>query len=230
MTTPSATAVVDEEPVRRRGRHRHDQRRRILPVALSRGGWSLLVATIGIGGFNLIFNLLISRLLGPSRYGALGAVLQALTVLAVPIGALQLAVTKAVASGTGTRRRSLRSLTAKVSLWGFGAMVAVLVLSPLMDSFLNLKSPLTPVVLSVWVPFAVVGAVLQGALLGQLRFVPVAVATFLGGGALRLASGALLVLSRLRLRRRAERDGDQPGIHNRNLSGGREAGSIRQDT
>ena len=38
-----------------------------------------------------------------------------------------------------------------------------------------------------------VAAVLQGALLGELRFVPVAVASFFGGGALRLASGALLV-------------------------------------
>ena len=47
--------------------------------------------------------------------------------------------------------------------------------------------------MAVWIPLAVVGAVLQGALLGELRFVPVAVATFFGGGALRLASGALLV-------------------------------------
>ena len=47
--------------------------------------------------------------------------------------------------------------------------------------------------IGVWIPLAVVAAVLQGALLGEMRFVPVAVATFFGGGALRLASGALLV-------------------------------------
>ncbi len=47
--------------------------------------------------------------------------------------------------------------------------------------------------MAVWIPVAVVGAVLQGALLGELRFKPVAVATFFGGGALRLASGVLLV-------------------------------------
>ena len=63
-----------------------------------------------------------------------------------------------------------------------------------MDGFLNLKSPATDLALGLWVPLAVVGAVLQGALLGELRFVPVAVATFFGGGALRLASGAVLVL------------------------------------
>ncbi len=62
-----------------------------------------------------------------------------------------------------------------------------------MDGFLNLKSPFADLAIGVWIPLAVVAAVLQGALLGELRFVPVAVASFVGGGALRLASGALLV-------------------------------------
>jgi glycosyltransferase involved in cell wall biosynthesis len=88
---------------------------------------------------------------------------------------------------------SLRRLTVRAALWGAGAMVAMWVLSPLIDGFLNLKSPVTDLALGVWIPLAVVGAVLQGALLGELRFVPVAVTTFVGGGALRLASGALLV-------------------------------------
>ena len=221
MTTPTATAVFDdrpavvENPVTRpprqatsratppptlpktpgghRGRHRRRPRRRILPGILGRGGWSFVVATAGVNGLNFLFNLLISRLLGPSHYGALGAVLQVLSVLAVPLGAVALAVTQAVVSGAGNGRRSLRSLTVKATLWGVGAMVSILALSPLMDGFLNLKSPVTDLALAVWVPVAVVGAVLQGALLGELRFVPVAVATFLGGGALRLASGAVLV-------------------------------------
>ena len=81
----------------------------------------------------------------------------------------------------------------KAALWGTGAMAAVGVVSPLIDGFLNLKSPFADLAIGVWIPLAVVAAVLQGALLGELRFVPVAVASFLGGGALRLASGALLV-------------------------------------
>src|ERR1700727_3527431 len=72
-------------------------------------------------------------------------------------------------------------------------MAATEAISPLTNSFLSLKSPFANVAMSAWIPLAVVAAVLQGALLGELRFVPVAVATFLGGGALRLASGALLV-------------------------------------
>ena len=114
-------------------------------------------------------------------------------MLAVPIGAVQLAVTQAVVSGPDNERLSLRKLTMKATLWGIGAMAAISALTPLIDGFLNLTSPAGALVIAVWAPFAIVAAVLQGALLGELRFVPVAVATFFGGGALRLASGAILV-------------------------------------
>jgi O-antigen/teichoic acid export membrane protein len=168
-------------------------RRRIIPGVLSRGGWSLVVATTGVNGLNFLFHVLISRLLGPSHYGALGAVLNVISVLSVPLGAVQLAVTQTVVSSTGKEQISLRGLTVKATLWGAGAMVAYWLLAPLVDGFLNLKSPLTDLGIGVWIPLAVVAAVLQGALLGEMRYVPVAVASFFGGGALRLASGALLV-------------------------------------
>ncbi|MGI9005784.1 MAG: glycosyltransferase [Streptosporangiaceae bacterium] len=151
-----------------------------------------MVATTGINGLNFLFHVLISRLLGPSYYGALGAVLNVISVLAVPLGAVQLAVTQGVVSGA-SKRTSLRGLTVKATLWGLGAMMAVWILSPPVDGFLNLRSPVTDLAIGIWVPFAVVAAVLQGALLGEMRYVPVAVASFFGGGALRLVSGALLV-------------------------------------
>ena len=80
------------------GRHRRNLRGRIVAGLLSHGGWSLVVATTGVSGFNFLFHVLISRLLGPSQYGALNAVLNVISVLAVPLGAVQLAVTQAVVS------------------------------------------------------------------------------------------------------------------------------------
>ncbi len=200
MTTPTA-GVALEQPANNtpasvrggRGRHRRSLRGHIASGLLSRGGWSIVVATTGVNGLNFLFHVLISRLLGPSHYGALGAVLNVIAVLGVPLGAVQLAVTRAVAPGNGKERISLRRLTAKSVLWGAGSMAAICLLSPVIDGFLNLKSPLAVLTIGVWMPLAVVAAVLQGALLGEMRFVPVAVATFVGGGALRLASGALLV-------------------------------------
>ena len=200
VTTPTAPAVFEETahgPLGStrysQGRHRRSLRGRIVSGLLSHGGWSLVVATTGVNGVNFLFHVLISRLLGPSQYGAFGAVLNVIAVLAVPLGAVQLAVTQAVVSRAGKERISLRRLTVKATLWGAGAMATVAVVSPLIDGFLNLKSPFADLAMGVWIPFAVVAAVLQGALLGELRYVPVAVASFFGGGALRLASGVLLV-------------------------------------
>jgi glycosyltransferase involved in cell wall biosynthesis/O-antigen/teichoic acid export membrane protein len=152
-----------------------------------------VVATTGVSGFNFLFHVLISRLLGPSQYGAFNAVLNIISVLAVPLGAVQLAVTQAVVSRAGKEPISLRRLTVKAMLWGAAAMAAVGVVSPLIDGFLNLKSPFADLGMAIWIALAVVAAVLQGALLGELRFAPVAVASFFGGGVLRLVTGALLV-------------------------------------
>ncbi len=178
-----------------RGRHRRSLHGRIASGLLGSGGWSIVVATTGVSGLNFLFHVLISRLLGPSHYGALGAVLNVISVLGVPLGAVQLAVTRAVAPGQGKGGMSLRRLIVKAMLWGTWGMAAVWLLSPLIDGFLNLQSPSANLTIGVWIPIAVVAAVLQGVLLGELRFAPVAVATFLGGGALRLASGALLVVA-----------------------------------
>jgi O-antigen/teichoic acid export membrane protein len=176
-----------------RSRHRRSRRRRFPSGLLSQGGWSLVVATTGVSGLNFLFHILISRLLGPPQYGAFTAVLNIIAVLAVPLGAVQLAVTQAVISGVGNGRVSLRSLTVKATCWGLGAMVLTEALAPLTDSFLSLGSPFANLAMGAWIPLAVVGAVLQGALLGELRFVSVAVASFVGGGLLRLVSGAVLV-------------------------------------
>jgi O-antigen/teichoic acid export membrane protein len=176
-----------------RPRHRHRKRKRVPLRLLSQGGWSLIVATTGVSGLSFLFHLLISRLLGPPQYGAFSAVLNIISILAVPLGAVQLAVTQAVVAGAGTGRVSLRSLTIKAALWGTAAMVVIEALSPLTNNFLSLNSPFADLAMAAWIPVAVVGAVLQGALLGEMRFVPVAIGTFIGGGALRLASGVVLV-------------------------------------
>jgi O-antigen/teichoic acid export membrane protein len=176
-----------------RGRHRRSLKRRRASSLLSHGGLSLVVATAGVNGLNFLFHVVISRMLGPAQYGALGAVLSAIAVLAVPLGAVQLAVTQAVVSGAGKKRLSLRGLTVKAMLCGAGVTAAIWAFSPLIDGFLNLKSPDAVLAICAWIPLAVVAAVLQGALLGELRFAPVAFASFFGGGALRLAGGAVLV-------------------------------------
>ena len=189
-----AADAMGGAPAGHRGRHRRSLLARIPSGLLKGGAWSLLMASVGVSGLNFAFHAMISRLLGPASFGALGAVLNVITVLAVPLGAVQVAVTQAVAPRAGRDERpSLRRLTVQAGLWGAAAMAAFWALAPLIDGFLRLTSPFADLAIGIWIPLAVVSAVLQGALLGQLRYVPVAVATFLGGGALRLISGAALV-------------------------------------
>lgn len=183
----------DEVLPRRRPTMLGSLRRRLGSGLLSGGGWSFVVATAGVNGFNFLFHVVISRLLGPFHYGALGALLNFIAVLAVPLGAVQLAVTQAVVVRDG-QPRSLRRLTLRASICGLGAMVFFWLASPIIGRFLNLGSTTSLLILGAWIPLAVVGAILQGALMGELRFVPVAVATFVGGGALRLLTGVGLVL------------------------------------
>ena len=125
VTTPKAAPAFEQRKGGGAHRSRHRRRRRwqIPSGLLSHGGWSLVVATTGVSGLNFLFHVLISRLLGPPQYGAFTAVLNIISVLAVPLGAVQLAVTQSVVSGAGRGRVSLRSLTMKATLWGVGAMV-----------------------------------------------------------------------------------------------------------
>lgn len=160
---------------------------------LGRGGWSFLVATTGVNGFNFLFHVLASRLLGPSSYGALGALLNVISILSVPLGAIQLAVTQSVVARRENEGYSLRSLTWKSTAYSCVAMGVFWAFSPLLAGFLNLHSATPLFVLGTWIPLAILGAVWQGALLGEIRFVPVSIATFAGGGAFRLVMSVVLI-------------------------------------
>jgi len=144
---------------------------------------------------NFVFHVIVSRLLGPSNYGALGALLNTLLVLSVPLGALQTVVTKAESAhlhneGHGIGLRAALSRAVLAGAVGTGMLV---VLSPLVDSYLHFQSSVPMILLAIWVLPAIVGAVLQGVLMGQLRFSVIAVATVVGGIIGRLVIGVLLI-------------------------------------
>jgi glycosyltransferase involved in cell wall biosynthesis/O-antigen/teichoic acid export membrane protein len=161
---------------------------------LGRGAFSFLIAAAGVNVSNFVFHIIISRLLGPAHYGAVGAILSILGLLVVPVGAAQLAVTQAI---IGHKERnelfSLSQLIWRALLVGLAAMVAFDALTPTIDGFLHLNSPLPLFLVGAWIPLATVGAVVTGALIGEYRFRAVAFATFAGGGPVRLIFGGVLV-------------------------------------
>jgi O-antigen/teichoic acid export membrane protein len=155
------------------------------------GAISFSVATAGINISNFGFHIIASRMLGPGSYGAVGALLSIITVLSIPLGAFQLAVTHAVVNAEGGAESSLRRLTIR-SLWGgVAAAVGLLAVSPFLGSFLHIDSLTTLIFIGLWIPIATVGLVFQGALIGEYRFVVVALASFVGVGLIRLATGVI---------------------------------------
>jgi glycosyltransferase involved in cell wall biosynthesis/O-antigen/teichoic acid export membrane protein len=170
--------------------------KRLTAGIFGRGAVSFLVATAGINISNFVFHIFVSRLLGPAHYSVVGALLSILSLLAVPVGAAQLAVTQAVMGhGSDDLPFSLGKVTRRAFLGGIVATVAMAALTPLLDGFLHIGSPWPLLLVGLWIPLATVGAVLQGALIGEYRFRAVAFATFFGGGPVRLILGAGMVLA-----------------------------------
>ncbi len=184
------------------------ERARALQLARD-GGLELFVATVVAGLANFGFQMLMSRLLGRGTYGALGSLLGLVTMVAVMVGALQVAVTQAVAEHASGEAASdddvspaspargavglalLRPLGKVAAFAGVGVL-GVSAASPFLEGFLHLTSPIPVILLGCFVGLGVVSLVPEGVLLGRLRFRVVAVALLLGAVA-RLVAGVVLV-------------------------------------
>ena len=169
--------------------------KRLSSSGLAQGGFAFFVATGAVSVSNFLFHVVVSRLLGPSNYGALGALLNVLLLLAVPLGAIQAAVTRSESAlqhseghGIGLRSAMMRSVVA-----GVIGMFVLALLSPVIRGYLHLPSVWSVVLLSIWVLPAIIGAVAQGVLMGRLKFGPVSLAMLLGGVIGRLLLGVLLI-------------------------------------
>lgn len=146
---------------------------------------------------NFAFHFIISRRLGPDSYGALGALLGIILVLTVPAGALQVVITREVASRRSGEDGAIvpvvaGPLLAEAVLWGSGAALLLAAASPLLRSFLHLPSISTALLLGAYAVPVAIGLVPRAVLLGEMRFKLVALATVIGGLA-RLVLGVILV-------------------------------------
>ena len=153
---------------------------------IGKESWLLFLAVTVANASNYIFHVSISRFLGPSDYGALGAVLGILTILSIPFSAIQAAVARRSARdrAESTKRFSERqeslggTLGAALKL-GLAISVALAALSPLATSYLHLESALIGLTMAVYVLPAILLAVGRGALQGELRFKELAIASVL---------------------------------------------------
>jgi O-antigen/teichoic acid export membrane protein len=145
---------------------------------------------------NYVFHVAVSRMLGPSQYGALAALLAFLLVVSVPCGVLQTAVAKRVALLRAAGHGDEVGPTAIGVCKGVAGLagvcsVAMVLASPLFAAFLHVGIG-SSVLLGPYVFLALVTSVPVGVLQGELRFGGVGGVSAVGV-AVRLASGLWLV-------------------------------------
>ena len=162
----------------------------------------LLLLVFGLlNASNYAFHVVVSRLLGPSAYGALAALLAVILVLSVPFTVLQTALANQTAAlRANGREHEVAGLAAdalKTVLpfaWAAGAVVLV-VGTPLLSVFLHIG--IAPaLLLAPYVVASVPLSVAYGVLQGELRFKALG-ALILVGVALRFALGVTLVVAGL---------------------------------
>ncbi|MEV6601508.1 polysaccharide biosynthesis protein [Actinoplanes sp. NPDC051346] len=165
--------------------------RRIVGLA-ARGAAPIAVAVAVQSAGNLAFHSAVGRLLDLGSYGALGAVLSAMVMLTVPLGALQTAASALVAEHGltwETARRTLRTVT----MWSLPPALLVLFCAPLLRDYFHLASLAEAVPLAPYLVAAAVVSAARGLLLGD-RQVSAVAATYLVSTVARLALGLALVV------------------------------------
>jgi len=125
----------------------------------------MLVAALlqNVGNFG--FHVAVSQLIGLEKYGAIGALLTLTVALSIPLGALQAAMTRAVAeAGAGARTREVFRRIGWVALV---ASALVTIFAPIVSEFLHLESVWQAVLLGPYVLVAAAAATTRGAALGR---------------------------------------------------------------
>lgn len=147
-----------------------------------RSGALLFAATLAGVGATYLFYLVAGRLLGPDDYGTLAAVLSLVTIASLPFSALQMALSRDVAShmtraGDAEATELTRALLRWAGIATIGLLAVCLALSVPLESVLQLESirPLLFAVVSL-AP-VVLAPVLLGDLQGRQQFGRLAVAS-----------------------------------------------------
>lgn len=125
----------------------------------------LLVAVVVQNIGNLLLHALLGRYLTADQYGALGTVLSLMVLLTVPLGALQVAASKAATAGPSDRVTQRASVRALLGI-GLGASLAVMAAAPLAASAFRLPTIVDALVLGPFVGVSLALAIVRGRLLG----------------------------------------------------------------
>ena len=135
----------------------------------------LFSGTMVVNVLNYVFHLAIGRLVSPTAYGEIESLISLLAIITVPAATLTLIATKYAANLKASQNvsglRSLsRYLNRKVIIYGGPIFILVLILTPWVKDFLNIKESLPVIFLWGVMSFSFLSAVTVGVLIGWQRF------------------------------------------------------------
>lgn len=169
--------------------------KRFAPMGvIGTGGITLIAATLASNGSNLLFNIVMSRLLGVSAYGALGSIIGVLIVFSVLATAAQLAVAQSTAKFASTDFSPIQLR------WPIGAAAAIgiiiLIWAALFNrvvmQFLHLRSSVSVILLGAMLCITFAATTPTGVLLGRQRYGIVGI-SLVAGNVGRLVIGLVMV-------------------------------------
>lgn len=157
---------------------------------LSKLAAPLFVAVIVQSVANLVFHSVVGRTLSAQDYGALGTVLAAMTLVAVPLSALQTASARATAT-SGLTVETSRTVMIRTFLFSLPVVLVLLVASVPVAAFLHLDTFWDAAILAPTLLVAALIAVVRGLLLGVGRTGVVA-GSYILSTVLRIGPGLVL--------------------------------------
>ena len=140
-------------------------------ASVGRESWLLFVAFSIANGSNYLFHVSVSRTLGPGDYGALGSVLAILTVLSIPLTAIQATIARRMSSHAQEGHElDWRSLLAGLAPYALGLSLLFALLTPLITGLLRLGSVAIGLWVAAYLTPAILNSVLRGVLQGRMQF------------------------------------------------------------
>ncbi len=152
--------------------------------------WYITAAGV-VNVANFAFFGLVGHLLRPSAYGAVATLINVVSIASIPLNAVQAAVVREVVlqSRDGVAP-ALRRAGAMFAVCGLGATLLVAGTSPLAARYFGLGTVAPVLLLAAWLAPSVASSLFDGALIGTLRWRPIAV-SLMAGAAVRVAFAAL---------------------------------------
>lgn len=169
---------------------------KIVSNPLFSGSAIMIVGSNSANALNYLYHLIIGRLLGPTFYGELAALISVIGLLGIIPAAVSLVIVKQISSAKNEKEINNLIIWFKAKMFIVSLIFSVLVLisSPFISSFLHISSITYLLLISLFFLFSLQAGFNRSILQGLLKFKELVI-TILAENAVKLLASVLLILA-----------------------------------